>query len=243
MAIKDKLRTVLISDVHGCLDELKELLQKLQYDKNTDRVILLGDLNDRGPYSVETIRYARELNLESVMGNHEFKFLKWFKSQGSRSDVYDKKSYYNDFSDEDINYIARMSDYIKLDDGTIVVHAGLKPGISLSHQSKNDLFYIRYMDDNSKFISLRKINEFGKAALGAHFWTEFWTGPESIVYGHNVHSFEDPLIEEPIPGVFCYGLDTGCCFGGKLTALIWETKEIVQVQAKEVYYKSDFTIR
>jgi hypothetical protein len=44
-------------------------------------------------------------------------------------------------------------------------------------------------------------------------------------------------------GTACYGIDGGCCFGGKLNALILETKEIVSVQAKQVYYKSDFSIR
>jgi hypothetical protein len=99
------------------------------------------------------------------------------------------------------------------------------------------------MDADSKFISLKKISRLGKEATGAHFWTEFWSGPESVVYGHNVHSEENPLIEEVSPGVTCYGLDTGCCFGGRLTALILETKEIVQVQAKRAYYESRFEIR
>jgi diadenosine tetraphosphatase ApaH/serine/threonine PP2A family protein phosphatase len=134
-----------------------------------------------------------------------------------------------------------MPTYIKLD-GAVVVHAGVKPGIPISAQSKDDLMYLRYTDSEKRFISLKRIAKIGKEAAGAHFWTEFWYGPESVVYGHNVHSMSDPLIEEVAPGVTCYGLDTGCCFGGKLTALIWETKEIVQVQAKRTYYQSKFAI-
>jgi bis(5'-nucleosyl)-tetraphosphatase (symmetrical) len=61
-----------------------------------------------------------------------------------------------------------------------------------------------------------------------------------VIHGHNVNSLESPLIEEPAPGAFCYGLDTGCCFGGRLSALILETKEIVQVPAKRIYYKAGF---
>ena len=235
-------RTIIIGDVHGCIDEFNELIQTLSYNKKTDRIILLGDLIDRGPDSVAVVKRARELDLECVRGNHEHKFLKWYRSQGSSNDVYHKREHYTEFSDEDINYISRMDHYIKVED-TIIVHAGLRPGISLSNQSKDDLYYIRYMDAGSKFISLKKISKLGKAATGAHFWTEFWTGPESIVYGHNVHSFDTPLIEEVAPGVMCYGLDTGCCFGGHLSALILETKEIVQVKAKRVYYESKFEIR
>ncbi len=235
-------RTIFVGDIHGCIDEFNELLIKLNYDPNSDRLILLGDLIDRGPDSVAVVRKAREMKLECVMGNHEHKYVKWFRTQGTRVDVYDKRAFYNDLSDQDITYINDMPLYVELDD-VVAVHAGLKPGISISSQTKDDLMYLRYTDSERKFISLKKINKLGKEATGAKFWTEFWQGPKSVVYGHNVHSYEDPLIEEVAPGVFCYGIDTGCCFGGRLTALIWETKEIVQVQAKQAYYKSDFDIR
>lgn len=235
-------RHIFIGDVHGCIDEFNELLKKLSYDPREDRLILLGDLIDRGPDSVGVVRKAREMRLECVMGNHEHKFVKWFRSQGTRVDVYDKREFYTELSDQDITYIHDMPTYIELED-VIVVHAGLKPGIVLSEQRKDDLMYLRYTDSDRKFISLKKISKLGKEATGAIFWTQFWSGPKSVVYGHNVHSYEDPLIEEVAPGVFCYGLDTGACFGGRLTALIWETKEIVQVQAKRAYYQSDFKIR
>jgi bis(5'-nucleosyl)-tetraphosphatase (symmetrical) len=243
-------RTIIVSDVHGCIEEFDELVKTLSYNKENDRLILLGDLIDRGPESVAVVRRAREMGLECVMGNHEHKFLKWLRSAGSRNDVYDRRPHYTEFSDADVNYIMQMPSYIELPhanlhpfEKTIVVHAGLRAGVSLKNQTKDDLYYIRYMDIDAKFISLKKINKLGKDATGAHFWTEFWTGPESVVYGHNVHSYENPLIEEVSPGVTCYGLDTGCCFGGKLSALILETKEIVQIQAKQTYYRSDFDIR
>ncbi len=237
-------RTIVVGDIHGCIDEFDELVKTLSYNKAKDRLILLGDLIDRGPDSVAVVKRAREMDLECVMGNHEHKFLKWFKSFGSSNDVYDRKSHYTQFSDEDVNYISRMDSYIKVpEQNIIIVHGGLRPGIRLENQRKDDLFYLRYTDSDRNFISLKKISRLGKEATGAHFWTEFWYGPESVVYGHNVHSYETPLIEEVFPGVTCYGLDTGCCFGGRLTAMLLETKEIVQVQAKRTYYKSDFTIR
>lgn len=235
-------RTIIVGDIHGCIVEFDELIKTLSYNKESDGLILLGDLIDRGPDSVGVVARAREMDLECVMGNHDYKFLKWFRSVGSTNDVYDRHPHYTKFSDADINYIARMSNYIKLDN-TVIVHAGLRPRVSLSNQMKEDLYYIRYLDKDMRFVSLKKINKFGKEALGARFWTEFWTGPESVVYGHNVHSYSDPLIEQVATDVTCYGLDTGCCFGGRLTALILETKEIVQIQAKEIYYKSDYEIR
>ena len=235
-------RTIFVGDIHGCIDEFNELLRVLNYNPKRDRLILLGDLMDRGPDSLAVIRKAREMRLECLMGNHEHKYIKWFRSWGTKVDVYDRKDFYTKLEDQDITYIHDMPTYIELDD-VIAVHAGLKPGIAISSQTKDDLMYLRYTDADRKFISLKKINKLGKEATGARFWTEFWTGPKSVVYGHNVHSYEDPLIEEVAPGVMCYGIDTGCCFGGRLTALIWETKEIVQVQAKRAYYQSDFKIR
>jgi bis(5'-nucleosyl)-tetraphosphatase (symmetrical) len=234
-------RTIIVGDIHGCIEEFEELIRTLSYNKDSDRMILLGDLIDRGPNSLAVVQKARRMRLECVMGNHEYKFLKWHKNAGTRMDVYDKKDYYTQFTEDDINYIFHMPTYIKLDN-VIVVHAGLKPGISVSAQSKDDLMYLRYTDADRKFISLKKVSKLGKEETGARFWTEFWTGPESVVYGHNVHSMTDPLIEEVSPGVTCYGLDTGCCFGGRLTALILETKEIVQIQAKRTYYQSRFAL-
>jgi bis(5'-nucleosyl)-tetraphosphatase (symmetrical) len=243
--METKDRTIFVGDVHGCIEEFDELLKTLSYNKSTDRLILLGDLIDRGPDSVGVVARAREMDLECVMGNHDYKFLKWWKSVGSKSDVYGRHPHYTELSDDDVNYIARMSPFIKLqEENTIVVHAGMRAGIPLEKQTKDDLYYIRYMDESSKFVSLKKINNLGsREAAGAHFWTEFWKGPENVIYGHNVSSYDSALIEEVAPGVTCYGLDTGCCFGGKLSAMILETKEIVQVPAKKVYYKSNFEVR
>ena len=171
-------RTIFVSDVHGCIDEFNDLLKKVKYDPKQDRLILLGDLVDRGPDSVAVVRKAREMKLECVMGNHEHKFVKWFNSQGTRVDVYDRKDFYGQLSDQDILYIMDMPTYIELDD-VIAVHAGLKPGIPLSNQTKDDLMYLRYTDEDRRFISLKKINKLGKEQAGAIFWTEFGTfGPK-----------------------------------------------------------------
>jgi predicted phosphodiesterase len=231
-----KKRTIIVGDIHGCIDEFEELIQAVKYDKKSDRLILLGDLVDRGPNSLAVVQKARKMDLECVMGNHEHKILKWYNSVGSRGDVYDKHEFYAQLTDDDINYIFQMPTYIKLADDIVIVHAGVKPGIPIFYQSKNDLMHLRYVDAKQQFISLKKIAKNGKEATGAHLWTEFWQGPESIIYGHNVHSLTDPHIQEVAPGVMCYGLDTGCCFGGRLTAMILETKEIIQVQAKKEYY-------
>jgi len=236
-------KTVIIGDVHGTIVEFKELLELVDYKSPHVRVILLGDLIDRGPSSIECVQLARELNLPCVKGNHEFKYLKWFHSQNTRANVYSGKDYYSQFTGEDINYISNMSPYIEIPElNTVIVHAGLRPGISLENQKKDDLYYIRYMDKDDKFVSLKKINKLGsKEAADAHFWTEGGPWGYDIIYGHNV--WETPKIDRFNNGTKCVGIDTGCCFGNSLTSYCLETQEFTQVKAKREYYKSDFDIR
>lgn len=231
--MKEKL-TVFIGDIHGCLEELDELLKTLSYNKDNMRLVLVGDLIDRGPDSVGVVRRAREIELESIMGNHEYKFLRWFKGNKHL----DCPEYYSKFSDEDITYINNMPYYLKFDENLCVVHAGIKPFIPIDKQRKDDLLYLRFTDKDRKFISLKKIAK-GESE-GAMFWTEFGPFDSNVIYGHHVHSMESIRIDKFSDETACYGIDTGCCFGGALSAFIWETKEVIQVKAKREYYKSGF---
>ena len=228
---------VIVGDVHGCIDELNELLKLLSYDKNKMKLILAGDLLDRGPDSVAVVRKARELNAEATIGNHEVKFLKWLKNP---KPIDEDKKHYELFSEEDIRYIKNMQPYYKLDNNSYVIHAGMRPRIPIHKQNVNDLMFLRYTTKDGKFISIKKVLTLGKEACDAVFWTELWTGDHNIVYGHNVHSMDNIYKTDYDTGNSAYGIDTGCCFGGHLTAMIWETKEIVQVKAKKVYYKPGF---
>jgi len=239
-----KKRTIIISDIHGCLDEFQELLRKLQYDQETDRLILRGDLVDRGPDSCGVVRKARQMDLECVLGNHDQKIIKWFRSQGSQQEQFHQgKDYYRQFDDADINYIAQMPLFIRLPEyNAIVLHAGLRAGIPVEKQDRQDLLYLRYCDSDQKFISLKKIHKIGKKEADAHFWTEFGPFGCNIIYGHNVNSVENIRIDHYEDGTAAYGIDTGCCFGGRLTALILPSFEVVQVQAQKTYHQSKFTI-
>lgn len=233
-------RTIFIGDIHGCLEEFQELLKEMDYDSAFDRVILLGDLVDRGPDSIGVLRYAKKMRFECVRGNHDHKILKWYNNNKK---IYQSPGakYYDNLTDDDIGFIFSMPTYIKVNQNVIAVHAGLKPYVPVEKQKPDDLMHLRYRDNEGKFVSLRTIWKLGKEGANAHFWTEKWSGPESVFYGHNVvEDLETPLIEEPQPGVKCYGLDTGCCFGGKLTAYVLETNEVFQVKAKDVYFKSGF---
>lgn len=64
-------RVIIVGDVHGCLDELLELLQKCDYDKQRDELVLVGDLVNKGPKSVEVVQHVRKNNILCVRGNHD----------------------------------------------------------------------------------------------------------------------------------------------------------------------------
>ncbi|MFL5299524.1 MAG: TIGR02452 family protein, partial [Anaeromyxobacteraceae bacterium] len=119
---------------------------------------------------------------------------------------------------------------IALDGGWVAGHAGAARGVPLEGQPPHVLLHLRDVDAE------------GRPLLGgaipcgpARPWAQAWTGPASVVYGHRVHSLDAPRWDEPVPGVACAGIDTGCCYGGRLTALLLPSCEIVQVAARESY--------
>lgn len=227
-------RTYIVGDIHGCIDELNELLKVISFSKN-DLLISVGDNIDRGPDSVGTIKKLIEINAISVKGNHENKFLRWYRG----NKYLDEQKFYSKFSDEEVKYIANMPLYYKINSENIIIHAGMKPNLSIENQKSEDLMYLRYTDADRKFISLRKINDPSFEKIGL-FWTEFGPFDYNIFYGHNVHSLHKPLITDFVNGKKAYGLDTGACFGGHLTAIVFETKEIIQIKAKQEYFVSTF---
>ena len=231
-------RLIFIGDVHSCLPELKELINKVNYNPSSDRVILLGDLTDRGLFPIETIRYVKEMKFDCVRGNHDQKILNFFSRKINKNKYPD---YYNYLSDEDILFIKSMPLYLEFED-IIAVHGGIKNYLPLDKQGM-DIVNLRFMDSSHKFISLKKVSTLGIKATGAKFWTEFGPFSKNVVYGHHVHSYDNPRIDTFENGNSCYGIDCGICFGGHITALIWPTKEIVQVKGKEIYCERTMTVK
>ena len=240
------MRTIVIGDVHGCIEELDELLAEVYHPG--DRLVFLGDLVDRGPDSLGVVRRVRELGAECVMGNHESKHLRYRKHEAMRKACGKKnpmKPFYGDklklqesLTVDDWAFLFTLPKYIRLGKKLMAVHAGCKPGIAVEAQDENVLTHVRYLrKDNLETVNLNdeEIWSSGKAA----FWTELWTGPDSIIYGHHPADKNKPAIDECEDDVRCVCIDTGCCFGGHLTAAIVEGSqmEFVKVKAKHLYAK------
>jgi len=234
------MRTIIYGDIHGCLDEFKTLRSELHIT-NEDREISVGDVLDRGPDSNAMLTYLRKHSIEMVLGNHEYKYLRYSaheeksKCTGKKNPMSfdeDKLQIYEHLSVEDIEYITLAPFFIKIDNLTII-HAGITNTIDLLNANKKELeslTRIRDLDANEKTLSL------GQTPFGYAPWSEFYDGGQGvIVYGHEVRS--RVKIDK-----YSIGIDTGCVYGNFLTALIiHDTKEpmlnydIVQVRAKKAY--------
>lgn len=246
---------VAVGDIHGCLEEFDELLKKIQYNKNQMRLVLLGDLMDRGPDPVGCVRRARELNVECIMGNHEEKHLRWHKHQKKLEEtgkpnpmkpMAEAEAKANEaLNDQDWTWMKNLPIKLDLGMGWWAVHAGCEPRYTLEKQNPSQIMRVRYVDDRGIGKAL---NPDKSQPENTVYWDQQWQGPESIVYGHCVHDLKEYRMTSN-NGVHCVGIDTGCCYGGHLTAMLmekstsvlvseaenWSSLDFVQVQAKKVY--------
>jgi len=222
------VRTIVVGDVHGCLAELDELLRLVELRPGFDRLVFVGDLIDRGPDSVGVVRRARELRARSVAGNHEEKHLRWART-GAPSQA--RRPPGARLSPADLAWLGSLPPWLRLDGGWAVVHGGLAPARTLAAQRKDEVLRLRLVDDRGDMVVATR----APPPPGAAPWATRWRGPESVVYGHHVHDLDTPRVDEPAAGVRCVGLDTGCCYGGRLSALVLPAEEIVSVAAREPY--------
>ncbi len=231
----------LIGDIHGCFDELHALLVKLGYhvqkgDKYTvthpegRKVIFVGDLVDRGPKTPEVLRIVMDM-VESgaafcVNGNHDDKLKRKLQGRdvkvahGLAESLAQLESEPQEFKDKAIKFLDGLISHYVLDDEKLAVaHAGLRQEY-IGRGSPRIREFCMYGETTGE------IDEFGLPVR--YPWARDYRGSTMIVYGHT-----------PIPEVEwlnnTINIDTECVFGGKLTALRYPKKEIVSVQAEQVY--------
>jgi len=195
-----------IGDIHGSIDRLQDLMQKIPIDFANDTLLFIGDYIDRGPGSVEVVEYLMDLKkrvpeIILLKGNHEDMLEKYLDGtdrftyllNGGQStlDSYLSKTHRSDsfpIPAEHIDFFKSLRLYYETE-AYIFVHAGLRPKIPLASQKTEDLLWIR-----DKFI-YSKYN-FGKP----------------VVFGHT--PLEKPLVE---PNKI--GIDTGAVYGNALTCV------------------------
>jgi serine/threonine protein phosphatase 1 len=217
-------RLIAIGDIHGCAEEFEELLDRLEPGRR-DRVILLGDLVNRGPDSRRVVQLARKHATAALLGNHELRLLNYRKTD----DPSHLKGYDFDTLDQ-LNskawaYLEKMPlTYADRKHGVVFVHGGFLPGRPWRRQPARIVTRIQVIGRDGE---PRKRSE----APGYPHWSEKWRGRPFVVYGHT------PRVEVS-ETKWTLGIDTACVLGGKLTAVVFPGREIVQVRARRAYYKT-----
>ena len=208
-------RLIVYGDIHGCFDEFVELRNSLDIQSG-DIEACVGDILTKGKDSLKTLRYIQKNNIQSVLGNHEDKLLRFIEhSQISKINPItldeDEQSIINDLNSDDIQFLKNLPLFIRQESLTIV-HGGLLNNQQLKNISKKDkgkLLRLRYIDQKGNFIS------YGEEDENSHFCAVLYDGNEGfVVYGHQ--TFEEANISTN-----SIGIDTGCVYGNKLTAVIF----------------------
>jgi len=241
------METVIIGDVHGTLVELEELLQLINYNESKHRLLFAGDLVDRGDYPRETVQLIRSMGVECVMGNHDEKLVRWRRHEAAikltgrqnpmKKQTPARQAQWESFSDDEIQWLENLPVKIHIQDDWWLVHGGCEPGKPFDKQHPGCMIRCRYVGQDGKQQSL---NDEKEKPIGSVFWAEVWDGKENIIYGHNVDSLEKIRLDTGTKGARVVGIDTGCVFGGRLTAYFLNPKEpnrseIAQIQAKKEY--------
>ncbi|WP_162666054.1 polynucleotide kinase-phosphatase [Gemmata massiliana] len=236
----------IIGDVHGCLNELIALLTKLGYalTQSEDgwrvtppegrRLVFVGDLCDRGPDTPGVYRLVMDAVQRGVafcvLGNHEDKLLRWMKTPDKVKQNHGLAQSVEQFEKEPPElrarvqeFIAKLPSHLVLDGGRLVVaHAGLTADMHGRVSGKVRAFAI-YGDTTGES------DEFGLPVRLN--WAANYRARANVVYGHT------PVLT-PAWENRCICIDTGCVFGGTLTALRYPEQELVSVPAEKQYAES-----
>ena len=237
---------LVIGDVHGCLNELKTLVTKAVKEHNENQpfkcVLLVGDLVNKGPQSAQVIKFVREQrHWFSVRGNHDDGALsaalgdekQLSKKKYSWVDRDDERNPKTSLTNEDVQWLAELPYTIKIsamDAGmeTIIVHAGLMPGIPLENQLIKNMVIMREVLFDKEKKSYVGFENASVEMNEAQPWADVWSGPEYVVFGHDA---KRGLQKHK----FATGLDTGVCYGKKLTGIILPNKILVTVDAEAIH--------
>ncbi|CAJ1907478.1 unnamed protein product [Cylindrotheca closterium] len=218
-------RVIAIGDVHGCIDELQALLRKCDY-RPGDLVVFLGDLVSKGPDSISVVQMAREIGAIGVRGNHDFEVVRWHQAIKSGVDppVVGSEHFHiaSCLSNADMKWMYSLPWYISSKElSTLFVHAGFVSGIRLGKQNPRLMMNMRSILPDGTVTS-KFFNNWP--------WARLWDGPQTVLFGHDA----DRGLQQYEHAV---GLDTGCVYGGRLTACILPEKRLVSVSAKREYFK------
>ena len=235
----------IIGDIHGCFDELVELLKALGYaistqpDGNTvvepphgRKAVFVGDFVDRGPKVAEVLRLVMQMQKADaalcVPGNHDVKLVRALRGRnvnpthGLAESLAQLEKEPAEFKTQIAEFLDSLVSHYVLDNGKLVVaHAGMKAELQgrASGRVREFALYGETTGEIDQFGLPIRLN-----------WADEYRGAATVVYGHTP-------VPEPQWVNRTINIDTGCVFGGKLTALRYPEKELISVPAHQTYYQ------
>lgn len=239
----------IIGDIHGCFDEFKSLTITLGYTWETGiplhpnkQIVFIGDITDRGPASLQMIEIVWELVVNKNIayyspGNHCNKLYRYFLGRnvqithGLETTVAEyqslSKQKQHTIKQKMIELYETSPLYHILDNGKLITcHAGIQEEF-VGHYHRTVEKFVLYGDitgeKNVDGTPVRKD------------WASLYSGDKFIVYGHTP-------VHEPRILHNAFNIDTGCVFGGRLTALNYPELTVTQVQSNMPYLQEKFTI-
>lgn len=222
-----------IGDVHGCLEEMCELMEKARSIEEDTLFVLVGDLTNKGPFSVGVVRKLREMGTDAyaVRGNHDESVLNQVRSHRSDPNYELSKKYdwIKELSDDDVDYLSSLPYTISIPRlKAIMVHGGIVPGKPLEKQKLNDLTNMRNVIDTGDAFESDGLIGYNKLDKGVA-WVDTWPGPEHVYFGHDARR----MLQR---ARFATGLDTGCCYGSELTGVfVNKTRQFLSVKSKQKF--------
>ncbi|KAI8339790.1 Metallo-dependent phosphatase-like protein [Choanephora cucurbitarum] len=245
LSLQQKSRIFVLGDIHGCINELNKMVDKLNFNQTTDQLILAGDLTSKGPDSIGVIRRAKELGALCVRGNHDDKVVRFktfqlkngedamkpAEARMPEGDVPDRLKFKNyhepialNMTQEDYDYLASCPVILHLPflNNTVIVHGGIDPHIqSLQDQVPYLVMNMRDIDGNNQ-----PNIEVGTGTQWATVYNSdqanSTTDDMMVFYGHD--SKRGLNIKQTT-----FGLDSGCVYGNQLSAINIRTKELTQI--------------
>src|SRR4029453_10885264 len=190
-------RTIVVGDIHGCYDELIELLEKAGFSQN-DRVVAVGDLITKGPKNREVLElFMTDSRFSTVIGNHDLALRRRWNGEDVELKPAQKEAHKELKSEKDAYTTYLNALPFTIDLGThLVVHAGLRPNVELYSQTTGDLTRLRTLGPD------RESDE-------GTPWYHVYSGDKTVLFGHWPSA-------EPRRGPNAIGLDTGCVYGYNL---------------------------
>lgn len=209
-------RTIVVGDIHGCYDELMQLIDKVGFGPS-DRLIAVGDLITKGPKNREVLDlFISDKRLSTVIGNHDLALRRRWNGEDIKLKSAQKETHKELKGEKDLYTPFLNALPFIIDLGThLVVHAGLRPNVALYSQTTGDLTHLRTLGPK-------------RESKDGTPWYQTYHGEKIVLFGHWPSA-------EPRRGPKAIGLDTGCVYGYNLTAYIIETDEFVSVPAARAY--------